>query len=150
MVLHSFNKPSGPVNANPRALASATIAAAAACSGDSCRPDLSPRPWTHKIRCHHYPCPSHRISARRVGPDTPILKQSLGLTSKPTTRYLLVGCVELLLDMGSVCGAVLGLVQRKGLLPDVAGLVMLAERVVGLAEVVEGVGLAVVVAECVA
>jgi len=36
-LVNTFNRPFGPVNANPRALASATIAAAAACSGDSSR-----------------------------------------------------------------------------------------------------------------
>ena len=39
--MNSFNKPFGPVSSNPRAFASATIAAAAACSGDSCRPSSS-------------------------------------------------------------------------------------------------------------
>src|SRR3954453_4816491 len=34
-LVNSFSRPSGPVNASPRAFASATIAAAAACSGDS-------------------------------------------------------------------------------------------------------------------
>jgi hypothetical protein len=35
---NSFSSPSGPVNSRPRWRAPATIAAAAACSGDSCRP----------------------------------------------------------------------------------------------------------------
>lgn len=39
-LVNNFNNPSGPVNARPRTLASATIAAAAACSGDSCRPPV--------------------------------------------------------------------------------------------------------------
>jgi hypothetical protein len=38
-LVNSFNRPFGPVSSSPRARASATIAAAAACSGDSCRPD---------------------------------------------------------------------------------------------------------------
>ena len=37
-LVNSFNNPSGPVSSNPRRWASATIAAAAACSGDSFRP----------------------------------------------------------------------------------------------------------------
>ncbi len=37
-LVNSFNSPSGPVNANPRARASVTIAAAAACSAVSSRP----------------------------------------------------------------------------------------------------------------
>ncbi|KAA1026504.1 GNAT family N-acetyltransferase [Pseudonocardia sp. EV170527-09] len=37
--MNSFNKPSGPVSSSPRARASATIAAAAACSGENRRPE---------------------------------------------------------------------------------------------------------------
>lgn len=40
-LVKSFSSPSGPVSSRPRARASATIAAAAACSGDSCRPSSS-------------------------------------------------------------------------------------------------------------
>src|SRR5215203_1439682 len=40
LLVNNFSSPSGPVNASPRSFASATIAAAAACSGDSCRPVL--------------------------------------------------------------------------------------------------------------
>ncbi len=36
--VNSFSSPPGPVSSRPRCRASATIAAAAACSGDSCRP----------------------------------------------------------------------------------------------------------------
>jgi hypothetical protein len=39
LLVNSFNSPFGPVSSSPRPLASATIAAAAACSGDSCRLD---------------------------------------------------------------------------------------------------------------
>ena len=67
-LVNSFSRPFGPVSSSPRALASATIAAAAACSGDSCRPGLLiTLAWTDSVRCHHSQCPSRRISARVSG-----------------------------------------------------------------------------------
>jgi hypothetical protein len=68
-LVNSFSKPSGPVNANPLALASATIATAAACSGDSSRAGLSLlRGLTTSDVITHSAHPAGP-SARRVGPE---------------------------------------------------------------------------------
>jgi len=37
---------------------------------------LACRLWTHDVQCHHSPCPSRRAHARRVGPETPLRRQS--------------------------------------------------------------------------
>lgn len=59
---------------------------------------------------------------------------------------MLVEFGELALDPLSVDGAALGLVEVQGLVPSGASLLGLAEHVVSLAEVVQGVGFAVGVA----
>ncbi|MEV6844252.1 hypothetical protein [Actinoplanes sp. NPDC051411] len=67
----------GIAGRGPRALASATIAAAAACSGDSCRPSPSVffRGLTTFDVITHSAHPAS-LSDRRVGPKTPLPAQS--------------------------------------------------------------------------
>ena len=109
-LVNSFNSPSGPVSSSPRAFASATIAAAAACSGDSCRAGLVVTlAWTHKVRCHHSQCPSRRTSARRVGPETPILKQSPARRTKGVPRC--IQCIKGVLRCAQCTKGVLRCVQ---------------------------------------
>jgi hypothetical protein len=71
-LVNSFNKPSGPVSSSPRAFASATIAAAAACSGDTCR--LTPAVFFGALTIPdvitHSAHPAG-TQVRRIGPETP-------------------------------------------------------------------------------